>query len=307
MDQRRTRLSLRVQGPNASANGLKLNVAGAFVDGSNLGISVVLLSQELFGETNTTQPINTLRRHILRHFGGLQLGHGSLQDERLAALLQPCSIEHQQSCSFNLHPGTRILKLHALEVRDALAKLFPCDHVAHGIVKGTLCQTNHLGTNPNATFVQQLDSNLVALAHLTEHSLLWHTTAFKDQLTGGGRTDAQLVFLLADLQTFVVHVHHERCDASMSLAGIRIGEDYEDTRLHAVGDPAFAAIEHPVAAITHCFGLQGEGIGAAVGFRKAEGSDGICCQARQILLLKLLTAISFEGRDQKGVVNVHEG
>lgn len=37
----------------------------------------------------------------------------------------------------------------------------------------------------------------------------------------------------------------------MSLAGIRIGEDYEDTRLHAVGDPAFAAIEHPVAAITH--------------------------------------------------------
>lgn len=31
--------------------------------------------------------------------------------------------------------------------------------------------------------------------HLTEHSLLWHTTAFKDQLTGGGRTDAQLVFL----------------------------------------------------------------------------------------------------------------
>lgn len=86
--------------------------------------------------------------------------------------------------------------LHALEVRDALAKLLPltqgstfqklfnrfaakcynmlqpfqhvrpCDHVAHGIVKGTLCQTNHLGTNPNATFVQQLDSNLVALAHL---------------------------------------------------------------------------------------------------------------------------------------------
>ena len=31
--------------------------------------------------------------------------------------------------------------------------------------------------------------------HLTEHCLLWHTTAFKDQLTGGGRTDAQLVFL----------------------------------------------------------------------------------------------------------------
>ena len=26
----------------------------------------------------------------------------------------------------------------------------------------------------------------------------------------------------------------------------------------------------------HCFGLQGEGIGAAVGLRKAEGSDGIC-------------------------------
>ena len=40
------RLSLRVQGPNALADGLKLNVAGAFVDGSNLGISVVLLSQE---------------------------------------------------------------------------------------------------------------------------------------------------------------------------------------------------------------------------------------------------------------------
>ena len=31
--------------------------------------------------------------------------------------------------------------------------------------------------------------------HLTEHSLLWHTTAFKDQLTGGGGTDAQLVLL----------------------------------------------------------------------------------------------------------------
>ena len=31
--------------------------------------------------------------------------------------------------------------------------------------------------------------------YLTEHSLLWHTTAFKDQLTGGGGTDAQLVLL----------------------------------------------------------------------------------------------------------------
>lgn len=36
--------SLGVQGPNTSSNGLKLNVAGAFVDRSNLGVSVVLLS-----------------------------------------------------------------------------------------------------------------------------------------------------------------------------------------------------------------------------------------------------------------------
>ena len=53
------------------------------------------------------------------------------------------------------------------------------------------------------------------------------------------------------LSEFFRHVFPCFGHASMSLAGICIGEDYEDTRLHAVGDPAFAAIEHPVAAITH--------------------------------------------------------
>lgn len=39
--------------------------------------------------------------------------------------------------------------------------------------------------------------------------------------------------------------------ASMSFAGIGIGEDDKDTGLQTVGDPALAAIDHPITTVLH--------------------------------------------------------
>ena len=74
----------------------------------------------------------------------------------------------------------------------------------------------------------------------------------------------QLVFLAAHLQTGLPAFHQEARDALVASLRIGVGEDEKQPGLLRVGDPEFAAVQHPRIAIAPRPSLQREGIRASV-------------------------------------------
>ena len=117
------------------------------------------------------------------------------------------------------------------------------------MVQRALREADHLRADADAAFVERLDGDLVALADLAEHVRSRHAAVLEDQLARAARTDAELVFLLADREAGRVALDQERRDALVAGAGIDVGEDDEEVGLVAVGDPELAAVEDVVVAV----------------------------------------------------------
>src|SRR4051812_4646223 len=97
-----------------------LDVAGAFINGTNLAIAPVLLSKTLAHEAHTTHPLHSKAAHTTSNLGGVQLGHGSIHDEVLTRFLLASRVVHQSPSSSNLGVGLRNLVLHSLELPNQL-------------------------------------------------------------------------------------------------------------------------------------------------------------------------------------------
>ena len=66
------------------------------------------------------------------------------------------------------------------------------------VIERALRETEHLRADADAPFVQRLDRDLVALADVAEHVGARHAV-LEDQLARAAGADAELVFLLADV------------------------------------------------------------------------------------------------------------
>ena len=64
----------------------------------------------------------------------------------------------------------------------------------------TFGQPEHLRRNANAAFVQRLDRDLVALAHLAQNAVSSNGHVIQNDFAGRRGANAELVFFLADLQ-----------------------------------------------------------------------------------------------------------
>ena len=165
---------------------------------------------------------------------------------------------------------------------------------------------SHLRADADAAFVQRLDGDLVALADFAEHVRFRHAAVFENQLAGGRRADAELVFLLADGEAGEVALDEERGDAVVAGLGIDGGEDDEESGFVAVGDPQLAAVEDVVAAFGVGAGRQRERVAAGAGFGERVGADGVGCHARQVALLLLVVAPAQQRVDDERVLHVDE-
>src|SRR6185369_14086002 len=94
--------------------------------------------------------------------------------------------------------GARDLMLDRLELVDRLAELFPFARVGDRVIDRALRETDHLGANADAPFVQRFDRDLVALANLAEHVAARDAALLEEEFAGAARADPELVFFLAD-------------------------------------------------------------------------------------------------------------
>ena len=92
--------------------------------------------------------------------------------------------------------------------------------VADGVIERALRQADHLRADADASLVERLDRDLVALAELAEHAGARHLAVLEDQLAGAARADAELVFLLADREARRPALDEERGDAAIAGLGI---------------------------------------------------------------------------------------
>ena len=106
----------------------------------------------------------------------------------------------------------------------SFAELFALLRVGERMIERALRQAHHLRADADAAFVQCLDRDLVALADFADHVGFGNAAIVQDQLAGGRRADAELVFLLADLEAREIAFDQERGDAFIAGVGIHVGE-----------------------------------------------------------------------------------
>ena len=82
-------------------------------------------------------------------------------------------------------------------------------------------QADHLCADPDASFIEGFDGDFIPFADFAQHIPVRNTTLLEDQLTGGGRANPELVFLLTDSDPGEVTLDQEGRDAA--IAGLGLG------------------------------------------------------------------------------------
>lgn len=126
----------------------------------NLRIPPILLNPRLPRKAHTSRPLNRLTRHPLRHDTRPILRHRRLLREALPLFLAAGRIVGEESSGLDVDGGAGNLEGHALEGADGLAELLALIGVGDGFVEGALGETDHLGGDADAAFVEDFDGNL---------------------------------------------------------------------------------------------------------------------------------------------------
>lgn len=182
---------------------LELHVVGAFVNRSDLCITVELFNTQFTSETNTTTPFDSLAGSLFSNLRSIKLGHSSFLDKVTSFFLETSSIVCQQASSFNFNGNyipshqyiiipcildqltLSILMLHALEITNVGVELLALEEIRQSNIISTLSETNHLGSDTNTTFIQDFNSILVSLANFTKNVLLGNLDIIKVEDTSG--------------------------------------------------------------------------------------------------------------------------
>jgi hypothetical protein len=96
--------------------------------------------------------------------------------------------------------------LHGLELGDGLAELAALLAVLGGVGPGAGGEAEELRGDADAAFVEGFDGDLVAFADLAKDVGGGDAAVVEEEFAGGGGADAELVFFLADGETWRIAV-----------------------------------------------------------------------------------------------------
>src|SRR6185295_3770683 len=110
------------------------------------------------------------------------------------------------------------LELDRLELRDGASELLALLRILDGRVARRARDADGLRRDADASAVERVHRDREALADLAEDVRLRHAAVLEHQLARGGRADAELLLLLADVEAGVRPLDEERRDAARLLA-----------------------------------------------------------------------------------------
>ena len=172
--------------------------------------------------------------------------------------------------------------------------------------KRALRDADHLRADADASLVQRLDRDLVALSDRPEHVLGGNYDVVEDELRRARGADAELVFLLPDGEAREAALDDERGDALVAGARIGIREHDVDLCFRAVRDPHLAAGQHPLVAALFGARRQPERVGAGARLRQRVRADRAVGQAGEVRALEVIAAVLHERIVHQRVLHVDE-
>ena len=154
--------------------------------------------------------------------------------------------------------------------------------------------------------VQGFDGDLVAFADLAEHVRFRHHAIFENELVGARCADAELVFFFPDGETFEVALDDKRGNAFVARVRIHGGEDDEQARFSAVGNPQLGSREPvPVAVVVLSRAArERERVAPGIGLGKCVGADGVDRKPRQVAFFLFFRRPAHEGVVDERVLDV---
>ncbi len=167
-------------------------------------------------------------------------------------------------------------------------------------------QADHLRADGDAAFVQSFDGDFIAFAEFAENVFAGDAAVVENQFAGGRGAEAELVFLLADLEAGEIALDEEGGDAAVSGGGIGIGEHEEEAGFGGVGDPELAAVEQEMIAALNGGGGEGEGVGAGTGFGERVRADVIAREQGKIPAFLGVVAPAEDGVVDDGVLDIDD-
>ena len=165
-----------------------------------------------------------------------------------------------------------------------------------------------LRADGGAGVVEGLQCGLEAGALVADDAVGGDGAVLEVEFGGRRALDAELLLQRSDGEAGSSLMDHERGDAVGALIGVGDGHDGVPGGFAAVGDPALAAVDHPVVAVEAGTGLHRRGIGACFTFGKCVGGHRLTRgDGRQDLPLEVVGAVEdqahraelVDGRDQR--------
>src|SRR5688572_6684759 len=212
-------------------DGLELHVGCAFVNRSDLRVAVKLLDGIILGVAVTAEQLDAERCHAIAYLGRKELRHRAFTRDVLPRILEPCGVVDHEPCRLDVGCRLRDLELDALKLGESLSELLALTEVGDRRGERALGDADHLRADADAPLVEGVDRNLVSLTDRTKNVLCRYLAVVEKQLDGARRADAELVFLLADLESLEVALDDERGDAAITCRWIRVRENDEHSRL----------------------------------------------------------------------------
>ena len=152
------------------------------------------------------------------------------------------------------------MKLDGLKFRNGLAKLRSLFGILDSVIQCPTGQADHLRPDPNTTFIQCFDGDLIAFTHFSQNVFSWYLTVRQDQLTSAAGTYAQLVLFFADRKSWRIPFNNKCGYAPVTLIGIDRCKQDEEICLKGIRDPKFLPMEDIMVAMKLSPGLKRKGI-----------------------------------------------
>ena len=146
-----------------------LDFLGAFVNFSNLGISIKAFDLILGHIAVSPQQLDRLVGNFDRRAGCVHLGHRRQFGVNAALVIIPGGLVSNQARKLNFSGHVGQFVLGDLKLSDFSAKLFPFFHIGKGAIIGTLSSAQRLGSNQNAALIKKFKDLIKALAFLADN------------------------------------------------------------------------------------------------------------------------------------------
>src|ERR1700675_1318667 len=282
--------ALRLLAEKSARDDEALNFAGAFADGAELHVAVILLRRIILDEAVTAVNLHGFVGDAHGHFTGVELRHARFARDagvviagsalRNCLVREPGGLIREQPRGFDLRGHIRELELNGLKFGDSFAELFALLRIPKRAFVGALRHAKPERSDRDAAAVENLKAVDEAFAFLAEKVFRGHAAISENDFGSVARAQAEFVFLFAGAKAGSSLLDDERGNAVAFLR--RVGDGHADAHVGVVpvGGEGLRAVDDPAPFFLRGAGARAACVRAGFRFRKRPAAEFLALRER---------------------------